>query len=107
MNKSQSAGYIILAIVVVIFTASVFLGGPTTETTELSYSNFLEKLNNNEFSKIEKADDYLIAIPKKEEKALSEEEKSLQGKNLPKAPQSPFCSWKTDSDKTIQSFDAI
>ena len=90
MNKSQSAGYIILAIVVVIFTASVFLGGPTTETTELSYSNFLEKLNNNEFSKIEKADDYLIAIPKKEEKALSEEEKSLQGKNLPKAPQSPF-----------------
>ena len=90
MNKSQSAGYIILAIVVVIFTASVFLGGPTTDTTELSYSNFLEKLNNNEFSKIEKADDYLIAIPKKEEKALSEEEKSLQGKNLPKAPQSPF-----------------
>ena len=90
MNKSQSAGYIILAIVVVIFTASVFLGGPTTETTELSYSNFLEKLNNNEFSKIENADDYLIAIPKKEEKALSEEEKSLQGKNLPKAPQSPF-----------------
>lgn len=50
----------------------------------------MEKLNNNEFSKIEKADDYLIAIPKKEEKALSEEEKSLQGKNLPKAPQSPF-----------------
>ncbi len=90
MNKSQSAGYIILAIVVVIFTASVFLGGPTTETTELSYSNFLEKLNNNEFSKIEKADDYLIAIPKKEEKALSDEEKSLQGKNLPKASQTPF-----------------
>lgn len=90
MNKSQSAGYIILAIVVVIFTASVFLGGPTTETTELSYSNFLEKLNNNEFSKIEKADDYLIAIPKKEEKALSDEEKSLQGKNLPKTSQTPF-----------------
>ena len=56
MNKSQSAGYIILAIVIVIFTASVFIGGPITETSELSYSNFLEKLSNNEFSKIEKAD---------------------------------------------------
>ena len=69
MNKSQSAGYIILAIVVVIFTVSVFLGGPATETSELSYSNFIEKLNANEFSKIEKADDYLIAIPKDQPKA--------------------------------------
>ncbi len=69
MNKSQSAGYIILAIVVVIFTASVFFGGPTTETTELSYSNFLEKLTKNEFSRIEKADEYLIAIPKEQPQA--------------------------------------
>ena len=64
MNKSQSAGYIILAIVVIVFTASVFIGGPVTETKELSYSNFLEKLSNKEFSKIEKADNFLIAIPK-------------------------------------------
>ena len=68
MNKSQSAGYIILAIVVIIFTASVFIGGPVTETSELSYSNFLEKLSNNEFSRIEKADDFLIAIPKEQPK---------------------------------------
>ncbi len=68
MNKSQSAGYIILAIVVVIFTASVFMGGPVTKTKELSYSNFLEKLSNKEFSKIEKADNFLIAIPKEQPK---------------------------------------
>ena len=75
MNKSQSAGYIILAIVVIIFTASVFIGGPVTETKELSYSNFLEKLSNKEFSRVEKADNFLIAIPKeqpKQEKPESE-----------------------------------
>ncbi len=64
MNKSQSAGmYIVLTIVVLVFVSSVFMAGPTTSTSELSYSNFIEKLNNKEFEKIEKADDYLIAIP--------------------------------------------
>ena len=64
MNKSQSAGmYIVLAIVLLVFVSSVFMAGPTTSTSELSYSNFIEKLNNKEFKKIEKADDYLIAIP--------------------------------------------
>ena len=83
MNKSQSAGYIILAIVVVIFTASVFLGGPTTETKELSYSNFLEKLSNKEFSKIEKAEDFLIAIPKDQPKS---EKSKLQQQGNPFLP---------------------
>ena len=64
MNKSQSAGmYIVLTIVVLVFVSSEFMAGPTTSTSELSYSNFIEKLNNKEFKKIEKADDYLIAIP--------------------------------------------
>ena len=64
MNNSQSAGmYIVLAIVVLVFVSSVFMAGPTTSTSELSYSNFIEKLNNKEFKKIEKANDYLIAIP--------------------------------------------
>ena len=65
MNKSQSAGmYIVLAIIILLFVSSVFLSNPTTRTEEISYSNFLEKLDNGEFSKIEKADDFLIAIPK-------------------------------------------
>lgn len=65
MNKSQSAGmYIVLGIVLVLFISSVFMSNPTTKTEEISYSNFLEKLDNNEFSSIEKADDFLYAIPK-------------------------------------------
>lgn len=70
MNKNQSAGmYIVLAIVIMVFVSSVFMAGPTTSTTEISYSNFIEKLANGEFKKVEKADDYLIAIPKNQPEA--------------------------------------
>ena len=65
MRKNQSAGmYIVLGIVILAFASSFFMSTPATKTEEISYSNFLERLNNNEFSKIEKADDFLIAIPK-------------------------------------------
>ena len=65
MRKNQSAGmYIVLGIVILAFASSFFMSTPVTKTEEISYSNFLERLNNNEFSKIEKADDFLIAIPK-------------------------------------------
>jgi len=65
MNKNQSIGmYIVLAIVILVFVSSVFMAGPVTSTSEITYSNFLERLANNEFKKIEKADDFLIAVPK-------------------------------------------
>ena len=64
MNKSQSAGmYIVLAVVILVFVSSVFIAGPATSTSEISYSVFLEKLDKHEFKRIEKADDFLIAIP--------------------------------------------
>lgn len=70
MNKNQSAGmYIVLAIIVLVFVSSVFMSGPATSTSELSYSDFVQKLDNGEFSKVEKAEDYLIAIPKNQPKA--------------------------------------
>ncbi len=70
MNKNQFTGmYIVLAIVILVFVSSVFMSGPATSTSEISYSNFLQKLENGEFKKIEKADDFLIAIPKAQPKA--------------------------------------
>ncbi len=70
MNKNQSAGmYIVLAIIVMVFVSSVFMSGPATSTSELSYSDFVQKLENGEFSKVEKADDFLIAVPKNQPKA--------------------------------------
>ena len=76
MNKSQSAGmYIVLAIVILVFVSSVFMSGPTTSTTEISYSNFVEKLANKEFKRVEQAENYLIAIPanQPEEKTVTEQ----------------------------------
>lgn len=65
MKTSQSAGmYIVLAIVVLLFASSVIMSGPATQVEEISYSNFLEKLSKNEFKKVEKAEDFIIAIPK-------------------------------------------
>lgn len=70
MNKNQSAGmYIVLAIIVLVFGSSVFMSSPATSTSELSYSDFVQKLDNGEFSKVEKAEDYLIAIPKNQPQA--------------------------------------
>lgn len=72
MNKSQSAGmYIVLAIVVILFVSSVFVSEPTTKVSEISYSNFLERLDKGEFKKIEKSDDFLVAIPKVQPEATT------------------------------------
>ena len=67
MNKSQSVGmYVILAIVVMIFMSTIFMTGKTTDTSEISYTNFLQRLDDGEFTKIEKYDDMIIAVPKEQ-----------------------------------------
>ena len=78
MNKNHSAGmYIVLAIIAMVFISSVFLSGPVTDTTELTYSDFIQRLDNGEFSKIEKADDFLIAIPKEQPKAEEQKQDDM------------------------------
>ena len=43
MNKNQSTGmYVILAIIVVVFLSTIFMTGPSTNTSEISYTNFLQ-----------------------------------------------------------------
>ena len=82
MNKNQSVGmYIILAIVVLVFVSSVFLAGPATSTSEITYSNFLERLENNEFKRIEKAPDVLIAVPKLQPKVEATVDASMNAQN--------------------------
>lgn len=87
MNKNQSAGmYIVLAIVVLVFVSSVFMAGPATSTSELSYSSFIEKLANNEFKKVEKSDDFLIAVPANQPETTTTEQSPF-GMVEKKAPQ--------------------
>ena len=95
MNKSQSMGmYVILAIVVMVFISTIFMSGPTTSTSEISYTNFLQKLDNKEFTKIEKYDDMIIAVPK--EQPAAKEEKKSDGKNLT----SPFLAQETKNSQS-------
>lgn len=95
MNKSQSMGmYVILAIVVMVFISTIFMSGPTTSTSEISYTNFLQKLDNKEFTKIEKYDDMIIAVPKGQPAA--KEEKKSDGKNLT----SPFLTQETKNSQS-------
>ena len=89
MNKSQSMGmYVILAIVVLVFISTIFMTGPSTSTSEISYTNFLQKLENKEFSKIEKYDDMIIAVPKEQPAQEEAAKKSGTEKNTV----SPFLS---------------
>ena len=88
MNKNQSAGiYIVLAIVALVFISSIFMAGPTTSTSEISYSAFVEKLANKEFKKVEIANDYLIAVPVKQPAAEPVTEQGPFGAIEKKVPQ--------------------
>ena len=106
MNKSQSAGmYIVLAIVVLVFVSSVFMAGPTTSTRELSYSSFTEKLANQEFKKIEKANDFLIAIPTKQEETTITEQSPF-GTVEKKAPQVQYKVLTPDDPDLMKKLEA-
>ena len=86
--------YVILAIVVLVFISTIFMTGPSTSTSEISYSNFLQKLQNKEFTKIEKYDDMIIAVPK-EQPAAKTEKKATQKNTV-----SPFLTQET---KNVQA----
>ncbi len=99
MNKNQSAGmYIVLAIIVMVFVSSVFMSGPATSTSELSYSDFVQKLENGEFSKVEKADDFLIAVPKNQPKA-EQTQKSTEANPFGVEKKSPIVQYKVLTPK--------
>ena len=74
MNKSQSMSmYVILAIIVLTFISTIAMKGPLTNTSEISYTNFLQRLENKEFSKIQKFEDVIIAVPKDQPAPKTEE----------------------------------
>ena len=63
MNKNQSIGmYVILGIMVLAFISMLF-SGPTSSTEELSYTTFLQKVENKEIKSVDMGKDSLIALP--------------------------------------------
>ena len=66
MNKSQSVGmYIVLGIMVLAFLSMLFAGS-TTQTTDVSYTTFVQKLNAGEIQSVKIDGNSLVAVPKKQ-----------------------------------------
>ena len=77
MKNNQSVGvYIIVAIIAAIIACMAFLG-PTTSTDEISYSQFLKKVQLGEISSVLISKDTLYAIPKDEKKPETEVSKKV------------------------------
>ena len=73
MKNNQSIGiYIIVAIIVALVLCLAYMG-PTTSTSEISYSTFLKKVQNSEISSVTISKDILYAIPYDDKKVATEE----------------------------------
>lgn len=80
MKNNQSVGvYIIVAIIAAIIACMAFLG-PTTSTDEISYSQFLKKVQLGEISSVLISKDTLYAVPKDDNKQ-TEVKENLASKN--------------------------
>ncbi len=76
MNKSQSTGmYVILGIMILAFVSMLF-SGPTTNTQELTYTNFVQKVENGEIKSVEMDKEFLIAQPLKQPEQTEKEKKA-------------------------------
>ncbi|MBO5739138.1 ATP-dependent zinc metalloprotease FtsH [bacterium] len=83
MNKNQSVGmYVVLGIMVLAFISMLF-SGPTSSTEEISYTNFMQKVENKEIKSVEMSRDSLIAIPIKQPEAKKSEISPIYGEIKP------------------------
>ena len=83
MNKNQSIGmYVILGIMVLAFISMLFTG-PTSTTEELSYTNFIQKVENNEIKSVDIGKDALIALPVNQPEAKPQTTNPIYGEIKP------------------------
>ena len=73
MNKNQSKGIILTVAVVLIALLSFAFEGPTTATNEISYSQFLNKVQMGSIESVNISKDSLIAIPKEQKEEQKKE----------------------------------
>ena len=84
MKNNQSLGvYIIVGIIALIVLAMVF-AGPVTSTSEISYTQFIEKVKNSEIKSVVISKDLVIAVPKADDtsKNASEADNSNTSKSV-------------------------
>ena len=64
MNKSQSTGIWIVVVLLVLCLASMLFPGQATDTKDISYSQFLNKVKSGQIESVQIDKDTLIAKPK-------------------------------------------
>ena len=71
MNKNQSTGIIVIVAIILIALLSIAFEGPSTSTSEISYTQFLNKVQMNSIESVVISKDTLVAIPKNQEKTTT------------------------------------
>ncbi len=100
MNKNQSTGIIIIVAIILIALLSIAFEGPATTTSEISYSQFLNKVQLEQIESVTISKDILIATPKEEKQKTNVETKAkktstenplaLNNKIQPKVPKQQY-----------------
>ena len=74
MNKNQSTGIFILVGVILVIVLSLAFEGPTTSTTDISYTQFLNKVQLGAIEKVSINQDTLSAFPKEDNAKTTEKQ---------------------------------
>ncbi|MBE7707477.1 MAG: ATP-dependent metallopeptidase FtsH/Yme1/Tma family protein [Cyanobacteria bacterium SIG27] len=98
MNKNQSTGIIIIVAIILIALLSVAFEGPATSTSEISYTQFLNKVQLGSIEKVQISKDTLIATPTETTNNTSTEEKTPI-----KQPKTQFRVQIPQGDETLYS----
>ena len=81
MNKNQSTGIVVIVAIILIALLSIAFEGPTTATSEISYTQFLNKVQMNKIESVMISGNTITATPKQE---------AIEKKEQEKTPANPF-----------------
>lgn len=77
MNKNQSTGIFIIVAIILIALLSVAFEGPNTSTSEISYSNFINKVQAGKIESVVIAKDVLTATPINQQEEVASKPKQI------------------------------
>ena len=84
MNKNQSTGIIVIVAIILIALLSIAFEGPQTSTSEISYTQFLNKVQMGSIESVVISKDTLLATPKETQDNKKTQENTKTNSNLEK-----------------------
>ncbi|MBQ7287660.1 MAG: ATP-dependent zinc metalloprotease FtsH [Candidatus Gastranaerophilales bacterium] len=76
MNKNQSTVIIVIVAIILIALLSIAFEGPTTSTSEISYTQFINKVQMGSIESVVISKDTLVAIPKEDKQETQTKEEA-------------------------------